>query len=374
MPETAAERYVGLMSGTSLDGIDGVIVEFDGDRFVALVGHLNHPYPATLRRRLLEISIDQPAITLREFTALDVAIGQAFADAAVALLDHCRADPSTIKAIGSHGQTMFHDGAAGQTLQMGDASRIVAATGIATVADFRRLDVALGGQGAPLVPAFHHALFSHATEARCALNLGGIANITVLPAGGNDAVIGFDTGPANGLMDEWTQRCTGQPYDEGGAFAARGIPDEALLAALLADPYFALPAPKSTGRDYFRLGWALQRYPALLQLKPEDVQASLAQLTVRSIVTAVRAAQTETARLIVCGGGARNVRLLEQLAEAMPEVAVDTSAACGLAPELIEAAAFAWLAMRRLRHLPGNLPSVTGARRAVPLGSVLLGA
>ncbi len=373
MPETAAERYIGLMSGTSLDGIDGVIVEFDGDRVAALVGQLHHPYPAALRRRLLEISIDQPAITLREFTALDVAIGEAFADAAVALLDRCGADPLTIKAIGSHGQTMFHDGPAGQTLQMGDANRIAAATGIATVADFRRLDVALGGQGAPLVPAFHRALFSHATEARCVLNLGGIANITVLPAGGRGDVIGFDTGPANGLMDEWTQRCTGQPFDEGGAFAAQGIPDEALLAALLADPYFALPAPKSTGRDYFRLGWALQRYPALLQLKPEDVQASLAQLTVRSVVTAVRAAQIGTGRLIVCGGGARNAHLLEQLAVALPEAAVDTSAAYGLAPDLIEATAFAWLAMRRLRGLPGNLPSVTGARREASLGSVLLG-
>ena len=367
-----SERYIGLMSGTSADGIDGVIAEFDGDQLIRLLGSLHHDYPEALRRRLIEVSVDQPAITLAEFAALDAAIGDAFAAAARDLIRESGVDAESITAIGSHGQTMFHDGPNGLTLQMGDGNRIAALTGITTIADFRRLDMALGGQGAPLAPAFHQALFANAVESRCALNLGGIANITTLPAGGRGTVIGYDTGPANGLMDEWMLRCTGQPFDDNGAFAASGKPDEAMIAALLADPYFALPAPKSTGRDYFRLDWALKRYPAMPGMSPRDVQASLARVTVRSVADSIRRTMPDTARLIVCGGGSRNAELLRLLGEALPGVAVDTSAMHGLAPEWIEAAAFAWLAMRRMNGQPGNLPSVTGARRAVSLGAVLL--
>ncbi|MBA4284175.1 MAG: anhydro-N-acetylmuramic acid kinase [Xanthomonadaceae bacterium] len=372
MAEPATGRYIGLMSGTSADGIDGVIVEFRHGRLVALVGHLHYKYPDALRRRLIEVSIEQPAITLGEFSSLDARIGDTFADATLALIAAFNVDPATIDAIGSHGQTMFHDGARGLTLQMGDPNRIAAATGIATISDFRRLDLALGGQGAPLVPAFHQALFSDAEEDRCALNLGGIANITALPADGQRQVIGFDTGPANALMDEWALRCTGQPFDDNGAFAAGGSPDEQLVTALLSDPYFSRPAPKSTGRDYFRLEWAVRRYPAMLTLRPQDVQASLAQLTVCSIAESIRSALPGTARLIVCGGGARNQELLRLLAAALPGVVVETSARHGLAPEFIEATAFAWLAMRRMTGQTGNLPSVTGARRAAVLGSVLV--
>lgn len=366
------ERYVGLMSGTSIDGIDGVIAEFDGARLLRLPGRIHHPYPTELRQRLIAVSVDQPAITLGEFSALDAAIGDAFADAARQLIRSSGVDPESITAIGSHGQTMFHDGPNGLTLQMGDANRIAAATGITTISDFRRLDMALGGQGAPLAPAFHHAMFSAPGESRCALNLGGIANITTLPAGRRATVIGYDTGPANGLMDEWSLRCTGRPFDDNGRFAASGKPDGAMIDALLADPYFALPAPKSTGRDYFRLDWALQRHPAMLEMAPADVQASLARVTVRSVADSIQRTMPETARLIVCGGGSKNAELLRLLAEALPGVAVDTSDMHGLAPEWIEAAAFAWLAMRRIHGEPGNLPSVTGARRAVPLGAMLL--
>lgn len=366
------ERYIGLMSGTSADGIDGVIAEFDGDRLIGLLGSLHHEYPDVLRRRLIEVSVDQPAITLAEFSALDAAIGDAFAVAARALIADSGVDPESITAIGSHGQTMFHDGQNGLTLQMGDAHRIAAATGITTISDFRRLDMALGGQGAPLAPAFHQALFAHATESRCALNLGGIANITTLPADTRGSVIGYDTGPANGLMDEWMLRCTGRPFDDNGLFAAGGTANEAMIAALLADPYFALSAPKSTGRDYFRLDWALKSYPALLELAVQDVQASLAQVTVRSVADSVRRTMPDTARLIICGGGSRNAELLRLLGEVLPGIAIDTSDKHGLAPEWIEATAFAWLAMRRMTGQPGNLPSVTGARRAVSLGAVLL--
>ncbi len=371
MPVATADRYIGLMSGTSADGIDAVMVEFDPSRAISVVGQIHHDYPTALRSRLIEVSIEQPAITLSEFATLEMQIGDAFAEAAGSLIASCKVDPRTIRAIGSHGQTMFHDGPTGRTLQMGDPSRIAAGTGIATVSDFRRLDLALGGQGAPLVPAFHQALFSHAEEDRCVLNLGGISNITTLPSNGRAPVTGFDTGPANALMDEWAQRCSGQAFDENGAFAARGCVNEALVAALLDDPYFALPAPKSTGRDYFRLRWAAARYPKLNELKPEDVQASLAQVTVRSVAAAVVDALPATARLIVCGGGARNLELLRLLALALPNVAVETSTAHGLEPECIEAAAFAWLAMRRINGQTGNLPSVTGARSAAVLGSIL---
>lgn len=367
MPETAAERYVGLMSGTSLDGIDGVIVEFDGDRLTALVGQLHHPYPAALRRRLLEISIDQPAITLREFTALDVAIGEAFADAAVALLDHCHADPSTIKAIGSHGQTMFHDGAAGQTLQMGDASRIVAATGIATVADFRRLDVALGGQGAPLVPAFHQALFGRADETVAVLNIGGISNLSVLHA---DAVLGFDCGPGNALLDAWCRRHAGQPYDDQGRWAASGRVQPDLLDALLQEPFFSLPPPKSTGRDLFNPDWLAGRLQAHAGLRPEDVQATLAELTARSCAADLQRHGRGSRRLIVCGGGALNTHLMQRLQALLPAVVVTSSAAQGLPPLQVEAAAFAWLARKALHRETGSLQSVTGARGARVLGAI----
>lgn len=366
------ERYVGLMSGTSVDGIDAVIAEFDGDRFVRLLARLHHDYPAALRRRLVDVSVQQLALTPGEFADLDAAIGDSFATAALDAIRDSGLDPASITAIGSHGQTMFHDGVRGVTLQMGDANRVAAATGITTVADFRRLDVALGGQGAPLVPAFHHALFADRQEDRAVLNLGGIANISLLPADPSAPVVGFDTGPANGLMDEWTQRCCGRPFDDNGALAAAGEPSSKMVAALLADPYFSKPAPKSTGRDYFRLDWALALYPAMRQLPPADVQASLAQLTVQSIATALQTAMPGMARLIVCGGGARNGELLKQLAAALPRTVVETSDHHALAPEWIEATAFAWLAMRRMTGQHGNLPAVTGARRPASLGSVIL--
>lgn len=366
------ERYIGLMSGTSADGIDGVIAEFSDDRLVGLLATAHHDYPEALRRRLIAVSVDQPAITLAEFTALDAAIGDAFAAAARRLIHDSEIVPESITAIGSHGQTLFHDGPNGLTLQMGDANRIAATTGITTISDFRRLDLALGGQGAPLVPAFHQSLFTHVSENRCALNLGGIANITTLPAGGRGTVIGYDTGPANALLDEWILRCTGQPFDHDGAFAASGSPDDAMVSALLADPYFAMPAPKSTGRDYFRLDWAVGRYPAMLQMAPADVQASLARLTVQSIADSIRQTIPSATRVTVCGGGAKNSELLRLLGDNLPGVAIDTSSQHGLAPEWIEATAFAWLAMRRMNGQPGNLPSVTGARRSAALGAVVL--
>lgn len=364
--------YLGLMSGTSIDGIDAVIAEFDGRRPVALHASANWQYPAELRERLIRLSIDQPALSMREFCSVDTEIGQAFADAALGILANSGIPSSAITAIGSHGQTLFHDGPAGLTLQLGDPNRIAASTGLVTVADFRRIDLALGGQGAPLVPAFHQAMFSQPAETRCVLNLGGIANITALPAGTSGEVLGFDTGPANGLMDEWIQYRCGKAYDVDGRFAAAGQPDEVLIATLLADPFFARPAPKSTGRDYFRLDWVRARAPRIESMRPEDVQASLAAVTARSVSDAIKRTVPSASRLIVCGGGARNSELLRLIATALPGVAVESSQLHGLAPEWIEATAFAWLAMRRLQGETGNLPAVTGARRSAPLGSVVL--
>lgn len=364
--------YLGLMSGTSIDGIDAVIAEFPAGGLIKLHATRHHEYPPTLRSRLIELSLGQPSVSMHDFCALDAQIGLSFADAALAVIADSGIPASSITAIGSHGQTLFHDGPGGLTLQLGDPNRIAAATRITTVADFRRIDLALGGQGAPLVPAFHHAMFTDLDETRCVLNLGGIANITILPRANLGDVIGFDTGPANGLMDEWMQANSGLAFDAGGAFAGSGKANEELVAALLADPYFSKPAPKSTGRDHFHLDWVRSRYPRLGDLRTEDVQASLCALTARSIAAAINRVAADVARLIVCGGGVRNEVLLRLLSEALPGIAIESSGQHGLEPEWIEASAFAWLAKRRLEGMPGNLPAVTGASAYSPLGCVVL--
>ncbi|HZR36625.1 MAG TPA: anhydro-N-acetylmuramic acid kinase [Nevskia sp.] len=363
---------LGLMSGTSMNGIDAVLAEFRDGRFAGLHASHSLEYPAALRARLLEVARSDAALSLRELATLDVEVAERFADTALNLLNRAGVATGAVTVIGSHGQTVFHDTSAQPwaTLQLGDPSLIAARCGIATVGDFRRKDVALGGQGAPLVPAFHHALFATDAEPRCALNLGGIGNLTLLPNADPGQVRGFDTGPANGLLDEWSERHLGQPYDTDGAFAASGYCDDALLAALLADPYFALPPPKSTGRGYFHLGWLQQRFPGLSRLAPADVQATLAELTVRSVAAdLVRYAPT-TRRMLVCGGGARNAYLMRRLAELLPRCTVHPSDDYGLDSGWIEATAFAWLAVRTLAGQPGNLPGVTGASRLAVLGGI----
>ncbi|GAC1628539.1 MAG: anhydro-N-acetylmuramic acid kinase [Nevskia sp.] len=365
-----SELYLGLMSGTSADGIDAVLAEFEATRFVGLRASHHLDYESAFRRRLIDISLNQPKLSFREFATLDADIGEYFATAANQLLTAARVDPARVRAIGSHGQTVFHDGPAGLTLQLGDPNRIAEATGIATVADLRRRDLALGGQGAPLVPAFHHALFAKAGKRRCVLNIGGIANVTLLPGDDAAAVRGFDTGPGNGLLDEWIKRCLDQPYDAAGRFAASGTPHQPLISALLEDPFFALTPPKSTGRDYFRLQWLQRRFPDFGRLKPEDVQASLCEVTALSIAQAIRRNLSEPASVLVCGGGARNDFLMSRLRALLPDAAIGPTDDHGLAAEWIEAAAFAWLAMRTINSLPGNLPGVTGARAEAVLGGV----
>ncbi|MGH8542036.1 MAG: anhydro-N-acetylmuramic acid kinase [Stenotrophobium sp.] len=364
--------YIGLMSGTSMDGVDAALCEFEDTRFVRVVASHSVHYPDDLRARLLHLQRDTPAIPLRDYAELNRKVAETFVLAVAGLLKQQRIDPAKIVAIGSHGQTVFHDpSGVRSSLQAGDPNLIAADTGITTVADFRRRDIALGGQGAPLVPAFHHALFAAAGEQRCVVNIGGIANITLLDGDDLAHVRGFDTGPGNGLMDEWTQRHLGRPYDADGAWAASAAnADEEFLAVLLADDYFRAPPPKSTGRDRFNLNWALSRYPQLAALDPAAVQRSFCELSARSIADMMRSRSPQACRVLICGGGARNGFLMRRLHELLKPVPVEPTDRHGLDALHVEAAAFAWLAMRTLHGLSGNLPAVTGARQAAVLGGI----
>ena len=368
---TRNQYYLGLISGTSADGIDAALVRFDGDATHArpeLAFGRTYPWDPALRARLVELGQRTAMLTLDEVGELDVRIGRAFAQAAKAAIEASGVATADIAAIGSHGQTLRHraQGEIPFTLQLGDPSTIAERCGLRVVADFRRRDVAAGGQGAPLVPAFHAATLHSDAEDRAALNLGGIANFTLLPA--NGAVRGFDTGPANGLMDAWCLRHSGQAYDMGGGFAAQGRIDEALLARLLDEPWFALPPPKSTGRDQFHLAWMESKLRG--DEAPADVQATLLALSVRTIADALRAAQPHTQRVIACGGGVHNPLLMAALAAAMPGSVVESSAMHGLDPDFVEAMAFAWLARETLAGRPGNLPAVTGAAGPRVLGAI----
>jgi anhydro-N-acetylmuramic acid kinase len=327
-----------------------------------------------LRARLVELGQGGDCTSLDEFGALDVQVADAFADAALALLRDAGVAPREVRALGSHGQTIRHrpagpafDGQNPFTLQIGDAHRIAERTGITTVADFRRRDVAAGGHGAPLLPALHAALLHDAREPRAVLNLGGIANLTLLPVDG--PVRGFDTGPANALLDAWCQRHTGAAFDADGAFAAAGVVDAALLARLLDEPWFAAPPPKSTGREHFHLDWLAARL-GTAPLRPQDVQATLLALTTRTVADALRATQPETRRVLACGGGVHNPVLLARLSAELPGVQVESTAAHGVDPDFVEAMGFAWLARQTLAGRPGNLPAVTGARGPRVLGAI----
>jgi anhydro-N-acetylmuramic acid kinase len=366
-----ARLFLGLISGTSADGIDAALVRFADDTAHArpeLVFGRTYAWEPMLRARLVALGQQSAQLTLDDVGELDVRIGRAFADAANAAIADSGVPRGELAAIGSHGQTLRHraHGELPFTLQLGDPSSIAERCGVAVVADFRRRDVAAGGHGAPLVPAFHAATLHDAGEDRAALNLGGIANLTLLPAQG--AVRGFDTGPANGLMDAWCLRHTGHGFDAGGAFAETGRVDDGLLARLLDEPWFTLPPPKSTGRDQFHLDWVASKLAGTESAA--DVQATLLALTVRTVAAALQASQPATRRLIACGGGVHNPVLMAALAEAMPGLHVESSARHGLDPDSVEAMAFAWLARETLANRPGNLPAVTGAAGPRVLGGI----
>ena len=368
----AAGLYLGLISGTSADAIDAVLARFEPTPH--LVARLAAPYPPALRTRVLALARSDAAASLDELGRLDVELGAAFADAALALLDQAGVAPGDVHALGSHGQTVRHGpaGPAPFTLQLGDPNVIAERTGITTVADFRRRDMAAGGQGAPLLPVLHDALFSQPGRSRVVLNLGGIANITLLGGDADHPVRGFDTGPANCLMDAWALRHRGTARDEGGAWAASGKVDVVLLGEFLSEPYFALPAPKSTGRELFNLDWLDQRLGNYRGTEV-DVQATLLELSVRTIADAIAMHSRRVDDVLVCGGGAHNAALMAALRQALAPATVKSTADCGVDPDFVEATAFAWLAQRRLQGLPGNLPAVTGARGARVLGAVYFG-
>ncbi|HST27707.1 MAG TPA: anhydro-N-acetylmuramic acid kinase [Rudaea sp.] len=365
-----AALFLGLISGTSADGIDVALASFDPAP--RLHAALTHPYPDDLRRRILALAQGDGRIALDELGALDVEIARNFAVAANALLKREGIAAAEIAALGSHGQTVRHRPrqTPPYTSQLGDPNVIAELTGIATVADFRRRDIAAGGQGAPLAPAFHAAMLAHDGIDRVVLNLGGIANITVLD---DNRLRGFDTGPASCLLDAWAQEQLGEPFDRNGGLAARGKVDEALLARLLDEPYFAAPPPKSTGREVFHLDW-LRPCLRAAHATPADVQATLVELTARSIADAVRAHAPNAREALVCGGGVHNPVLMRAIAVALAPVAVASTATRGIDPDFVEAMAFAWLAHQRmLGHAPENICNVTGARGARVLGGIYFG-
>lgn len=371
LSQAPTERYLGLMSGTSQDGIDAVLAEFQEGRFLGVLAHHTGAYPPRLRAELIELSRESTPIRLAHYAQLDREVADAFAATALALIEREALPRDAIRAIGSHGQTVFHDAAGVQSsLQLGDPSRIAVRTGLSVVADFRRADVALGGQGAPLLPVFHHALFASDAEPRAVLNLGGIANLTLLPDADPAHVVGFDCGPASCLMDEWIERHLNVRFDDEGSWAASGTPLRELLEACLAEPYFTLPPPKSTGRGLFHLDWLQARHSALGQHAPVDVQRTLAELTASSVSEALTRHAPVTAKLLVCGGGVRNRFLMSRLRSLLPQVSIESTTEHGLDAQHVEAAAFAWLACRRLRGETGNLPSVTGASRPAVLGGL----
>jgi len=370
-----AERYIGLISGTSMDAVDAVLVEFAADAPMRVVATCAQTLDEDLRQELLDLSQGSTGLALAKLGELDYRVAQVFADAALRVLDHAGMGAQDVRAIGSHGQTLYHapDAAYPFSLQIGDPNIIAARTGITTVADFRRRDLALGGQGAPLVPAFHHALFYSDSENRCVVNIGGIANITLLAKDGT-RVTGFDTGPGNALLDQWAAAHLGKPFDEEGRWARTGHVLEMLLQQLANDPFFRRPPPKSTGREYFSPGWLRRQLEALTTPpSPADVQRTLCELTAQTIASAIDRFGPGDERVLLCGGGARNPVLAEAIAQALAPRPVTRTDDYGLQADWVEGCAFAWLAMRTINGQPGNLPAVTGAREAAVLGGVYAG-
>ncbi len=363
-----APVYIGLMSGTSLDGIDAVAVRFE-PHFQLIETH-SEALPESLNQNIRSL-LAPGDNEIDRLGMLDLELGNAFAQASNNLLTKCHLVPADVCAIGSHGQTIRHRPEHNFTLQSGDPNTIAEHTGIMTVADFRRRDMAAGGQGAPLVPAFHNALFRSPDTNRVIVNIGGMANLTVLPADPEADVLGYDTGPGNVLMDSWINEHQQRTYDKNGEWAAQGKVIPQLLEQMLSLPFFHEPAPKSTGREQFNLVW-IQRMLSLLDLAPNstDVQTTLAELTATSIAMAIRSHGLDKAEVYLCGGGSHNQHLQQRIQTLLPNYSVTTTAALNLHPDWVEAVAFAWLAKQTLDDLPGNMPTVTGASGHRILGAI----
>ncbi len=372
------ELYIGLMSGTSLDGVDGVLADFTGfagdtggTSRLRVAAHVHRPFAEALRHELLALN-SPGADELHRAALAGNGVARAYAEVVAALLRQADVDASRVRAIGAHGQTVRHrprefDGV-GYSVQLNAPALLAELGGIDVVADLRSRDVAAGGLGAPLVPGFHRAVFGRKHTTVAALNIGGIANLTLLDADGGTR--GFDCGPGNVLMDLWCQQHTTEPYDRDGAWAATGRVIEPLLQTLLAERYFALAPPKATGRDLFNAGWLARPLTVAGDARPEDVQATLAELTAAACADALRRHAASAVELLVCGGGACNGHLMRRLAARLPEVAVATTASRGLPVDQVEACAFAWLARSFVEGECGNRPAVTGAAGPRRLGGL----
>lgn len=358
--------YIGIMSGTSLDGIDVALVDFSNES-PQLIQSLLRPFPPLLREQLSLLS--QPGDDeIERMGLVEAELATAYASAVAELLTASQLTADDIIGIGCHGQTIRHRPQAQHpfTYQIGDMHRLAALTGIRVIADFRRKDVAYGGQGAPLVPAFHQAVFAHPSRGRCILNIGGIANLTILVP--HQPIQGFDTGPGNCLLDNWIFKCHGNSFDANGDFAKSGQLQPLLLGQLLSDPYFQISGPKSTGREYFQLAWLEQQLTqlAMQNLQPADIQRTLSRFSAGTMALAISRFVVD--EVFVCGGGARNQQLMLDLTELLPNCRISTTDELGVHPDWVEAMAFAWLAYAFDAGIPGNVPAVTGASRALVLG------
>ena len=366
---SAKQLYIGLMSGTSIDGIDLALVDMSTGH-PETIAHETYPYPPALSNLLHELCLPGDNEIDRMGEA-DIELAEVFADAVEDLLHSQKLSPADIVAIGSHGQTIRHrpDLNSPFTLQIGDPNTLAIKTGIDVVADFRRKDIALGGQGAPLVPAFHKALFSSSKKNRAIINIGGIANITWLPKD-NGSILGFDTGPGNRLLDAWCERHTGKSFDENGQWAAQGSVNSQLLEKLLSHPYINQAFPKSTGREVFSINWVDESL-ALLEgnIEAEDVQRTLLEFTAQSITLHLEKLG-KVEEVYICGGGAENPVLMNRLQTLLQPIKISSTNALNLPPETVEASAFAWLAYAHIHRIPGNVPSVTGARKEAILGGL----
>lgn len=374
-PSVQSDRYIGLMSGTSMDGADGVLVDFSGAQpVVQAAAHV--PFPDDLRESFGALQQPGNDEIHREALAAN-GLARVYADCVTELLRLSGTDASQVVAIGAHGQTIRHrpgqyDGI-GYTRQTQHPALLAELSSIDVVADFRSRDIAAGGQGAPLVPDVHVALFAARDETRVVCNIGGISNISILPAAQTGRpVLGFDCGPGNALMDDWIHRHQGVPFDDHGKWAASGVVNLQLLSRLLAEPYFQAPPPKSTGRDLFHPGWLQKVLDGLGPQQPSwvDVLATLAMLTAKAIARDIKTYAPDARRLIVCGGGARNDHVMATLREMLPGVAVEVSDDFGVPVSQVEAIAFAWLARQCVRRAPGNVTAVTGAAGPRVLGAI----
>lgn len=362
-----SQLYIGLMSGTSVDGIDAVLVDFSNHSIQLIEQHC-HPFADELTESIQHIIQHASTVSLDSLGALDIALGHAYADAVLALLDKAKVKTSDIIAVGNHGQTLRHqpDTELPFSLQIGNAAVIAERTRITTINDFRSRDIAAGGQGAPLVPAFHKTIFSDTKESRVILNIGGIANITILDG---DKTRGFDTGPGNTLMDAVCQHYADKPYDANGELAATGQVNQELLDALIDHPYFEQSPPKSTGRELFNLEWLQRHLSDVENINESDLLATLSSLSALTISNDIKRHAPNCQRVLVCGGGAHNQHLIQQIQQQL-SYPIESTANYGLAPDWVEAAAFAWLAKQCMEKQAGNLPSATGAQGERILGAV----